>query len=778
MMNRFGILMVMLLSASIRLSAGNDIVFYNANIVDTDKGEVRYNQTVTVRNGLIVSSEPSAARVRPGEMNMTGKFLMPGLIDSHVHYANACRDASSAKSLSELFLKNGVTTVRDVGGNYLFIKEYDRMRQSGELAGPEIYYSSIWAEYPFAMPAVHAVGADSENNPWSRMFSIKDSTDISLEKAVREAYEVGCTGFKLYINYSADDLKRLIPYIRKYGMKVWGHSSQINGADAMQVAASGIDVMSHAYLIPRHYYPAREMSATDREYTSRVLDQMLKNNVVLDVTLKLSQGSGTYFASEIAKMAYQKGVKLVVGTDLPGCEIHNEMEILSRECEIADADILRAATVNGAEILGMKGRLGLIAEGAEADIIVLEENPLTDISALRRIIMTVSDGAVVYRRPSSVGSMNLHNCNVVDVESGKILKRRTIRIKDGIICEISRSSASSPSAEDIDLAGKYVMPGLIDSHVHWGAFTPTDEIAESISKDFLAAGVTTVRDMGSNVLNIKKYNARIKEGAYSGPRVFYSALWAAGDYFMDPGDAIGWEGEGEPPWSRKINISNCTDAQLEQAVLDAKAVGCSGFKLYINYSEEDLRRVIPIMKRNGMKVWSHATQVKGADALQVAGSGVDVVSHAYMLCNDITSRERLSTDELVYLKKVCKTLRSNGVALDATAHISLYEGQMQYSREIISEAYRSGVKIIAGTDFYGNAIYDELVQLVSAGMSEADVLKAATASGAEVLGMKGKLGVVKKGAVADLLILDADPLDDISALKGVRTVIMGGVKQL
>ena len=64
------------------------------------------------------------------------------------------------------------------------------------------------------------------------------------------------------------------------------------------------------------------------------------------------------------------------------------------------------------------------------------------------------------------------------------------------------------------------------------------------------------------------------------------------------------------------------------------------------------------------------------------------------------------------------------------------------------------------------------------GMSVADVLKAATASGAEVLGMKGKLGVVKKGAVADLLILDADPLEDISVLKGVRTVIMGGVKQL
>ena len=179
-----------------------------------------------------------------------------------------------------------------------------------------------------------------------------------------------------------------------------------------------------------------------------------------------------------------------------------------------------------------------------------------------------------------------------------------------------------------------------------------------------------------------------------------------------------------------------------------------------------------------MKVWSHATQVKGADALQVAGSGVDVVSHAYMLCNDITSRDRLSSDELIYLKKVCKTLRRNGVTLDATAHISMYEGKMQYSREIISEAYRSGVKIIAGTDFFGNAIYDELLQLVSAGMSEADVLKAVTSYEAEVLGMKGKLGVVKEGAIADLLILDANPLDDISALKDVGAVIMDGIKRL
>mgnify|MGYP003533077903 CR=1 FL=1 len=92
MKKRLSTLMVMLLSASMSLLADNDIVFYNANVVDTDKGEILYNQTVKVKDGLIVSSEPSGAKVRPGEMDMTGKFRVPGLIDSHVHYANMCVD--------------------------------------------------------------------------------------------------------------------------------------------------------------------------------------------------------------------------------------------------------------------------------------------------------------------------------------------------------------------------------------------------------------------------------------------------------------------------------------------------------------------------------------------------------------------------------------------------------------------------------------------------------------------------------------------------------------
>ena len=774
MTHKLFIFFLMLMSVCTSVHAGGELILYNANVVDTDKGTVLYGRDIAVEDGVIVSVRPSRGRLRRGALDMTGKFVVPGLIDSHVHFANACRTPQAAQKLAGEYLANGVTTCRDVGGNYLFLKEYDRLRGEGRFDGPDVYYSSIWAAEPFDMPSVHAEGAESENNPWSRMFSIRDSSDVALEKAVREAHETGCTGFKLYINYSAEDIARIVEMAGKYGMKVWGHSSQIYGADAMQVASSGVEVMSHAYLLPRHYYPGRHLSPSDREYVGAVLDEMLRNDVVLDMTVFLSYGSGTFFASEVARMAYEKGVSFVTGTDLPGCRLHDEIDMLSEECGIAAVDILRAATVTGARIIGKAGVLGVIAEGAEADMIVLDANPLEDLSALRDICMTVSDGDVVYSRPSAVGSVTLYNCNVVDTKAGKILRGRTIEVRDGIITDISRAAAY-PGEGDVDMTGRYVMPGMIDSHVHWGIFSQTEELSETFSKDFLAAGVTTVRDLGSNYLNISRFNKGVRNGIYAGPRVFYSALWAAGNYFMDPMDSVGWEGTGDPPWSRKLNVSQCTDEEIEKAVLEAKAIGCTGFKLYINYSGQDLDRVVPVMKRHGMKVWSHASQVKGADALAVARSGVDAVSHAYMLCNDLTSRDSLTAAEKDYLRRVFRELRRNKVILDATAHISMYEGEMMYSREIISLAYKAGVKIAAGTDFFGCAIYDEILQLSRCGISNADILRAVTCHGAETLGMEEKLGTIREGAVADLLVLDSDPFEQISALADVRMTYVGGL---
>lgn len=756
-----------IIAASVNALAGNDIVLYNGNIIDTDTGEIRYNSSVYIKDGVIVDIKPSAKRCGKGELDVTGKYILPGLIDSHTHYSYYCEDSLSAASISNLYFRNGVTTVRDVGGNYLYIKEYNDLRNSGDLVGPDIYYSSIWATGEFVMPECHTAGSKEDNTPWSRMLSVKDSTDSALEEAVMQAKSVGCTGFKLYVNYSKSDLERLVPIIKKHGMKIWAHSSQVIGATAMDVAESGVEVMSHAYMIPKYFYPAATLSQNDKEYVSSVLDKMVENNVVLDATYKLSLRNGTTFASEVIKAAYEKGVKLVVGTDLPGCELHNEIELLSKDCGISNIDILRAATVTGAEIIGKKGTLGEIKVGAEADAIILNENPLIDLSALSDIDITISNGQVVYESTStSSDEVVLYNANIVDTEKGCIQHRRTIHIKDGYIAKISRASKTIEE-DQIDMTGKYVMPGLIDAHVHFGNMAQNRDMAARLSEDFLSSGITTVRDMGSNFLNIKRHHEDVAAGLYKGPRVYYSSFWATGNYYMDPLDIIGWEDGPDAPWSRKFSIKDSTDTAIFKAVKEAKDIGCTGFKLYIHYSLDDVRRLVPIAKQLGMKVWAHATQVTGATALEMAESGVDVLSHAYMLCDDIKARESLSHEEIAYVREVCKRLKKNNVVLDITAYISLFDG-LKFSNDVVKVVCEEKVPFVVGTDFFGSAILEEIACLKNAGYSNKDILCALTATGAKILGEQGTLGCVKEGAYADLLILASDPLTDISALQEIE----------
>ena len=104
-----------------------------------------------------------------------------------------------------------------------------------------------------------------------------------------------------------------------------------------------------------------------------------------------------------------------------------------------------------------------ISEGAEADIVVLDGNPLEDISFLRNIEMTISDGKTAYKEDRN--NITLYNANIVDTETGKVKYGRSIRITDGKIAGISRSRKERKEGET-DMSGKFIMPGMIDAHVH------------------------------------------------------------------------------------------------------------------------------------------------------------------------------------------------------------------------------------------------------------------------------------------------------------------------
>ena len=113
-----------------QLLFAGDLVLYNGNIIDVRTGNIAYNQTIHVVDGRIKNISPSSGKLRQGQIDATGKYIVPGLIDSHTHYSNFCIDSIGADTISQLYFRNGVTTVRDVGGNYLYINRFSIFRHS------------------------------------------------------------------------------------------------------------------------------------------------------------------------------------------------------------------------------------------------------------------------------------------------------------------------------------------------------------------------------------------------------------------------------------------------------------------------------------------------------------------------------------------------------------------------------------------------------------------------------------------------------------------------
>ncbi len=375
----------------------------------------------------------------------------------------------------------------------------------------------------------------------------------------------------------------------------------------------------------------------------------------------------------------------------------------------------------------------------------------------------------------------LFNTNWVDVEQGRIVKGITITFKEGVITEISKAGKKIRKGQK-DCTGLYVMPGLIDSHTHWASFGMLPEYMQSMTKSYLADGVTTVRDAGGDMRTIIKYQADLDSGKIVGPTVYMSSFWAGPDYYKGiRRDTKGYK-TVNAPWNMEI-YGSTTVAEYEKAIIEAKEYGCIGLKLYNDITARQLNEIIPLCHKHGIIPWAHFSTYP-ATAMEVVKSGVQTVSHTALIdgikgiamTNDIHKADSIRSLPIhsQYRDSVFKEMVRRGTILDATVKIYMDMGKKHgYVAQYTKEAYRAGVKIAAGTDFlamdkdgFKSIFLDELEQLhQSCGMKTVDVLRAATIVGAEVIGKSGKLGVIRKGAEADFLILKRNPLEDLSALR-------------
>lgn len=377
-----------------------DVVFYNANVVDVERGEIVPGMTVSVRDGMIAKIEKASTRMREGERDLTGLYLMPGLIDSHAHLGD-CESMGWLEDAVKSYLKEGVTTIRDAGGDMRPVKVYKAQLDSGTIVGPDVYFSSFWAgtNYFAGRPRFDTKGYSTENAPWSQCIS--DTTNVrDLERMVIEAKEYGCMGLKLYSDLSAGMLQKIVPLCHKHGLKAWGHA-ETRLANAMEVVKAGVETVSHIYLIVglRNSYSSeyRKRCFDPEEVAHRdsIYKEMIARGTILDATIAVS--SSMKFLYRVVNEAYRAGVKIDAGTDVihRNTIFHKELNLLADSCGMSIPDVLRAATVVGAEVIGQEGKLGIIREGAEADLLVLKSNPLESLAALQQREALYIDGKEV-----------------------------------------------------------------------------------------------------------------------------------------------------------------------------------------------------------------------------------------------------------------------------------------------------------------------------------------------------------------------------------------------
>ena len=388
---------------------------------------------------------------------------------------------------------------------------------------------------------------------------------------------------------------------------------------------------------------------------------------------------------------------------------------------------------------------------------------------------------------------------MIDVTSGRLVEDPVVTIVDGVIESVATGEAPQvEGAEYIDLAGKTILPGLIDMHVHltsdhdvqgYGALAISDERAVISgvvnARTTLMAGFTTVRNVGARSYGDIDLRNAINEGDIPGPRLFVSGppIGITGGHCADnnllpPEYRASGENIADGPWAARAAVRKNNKFGVDLIkTCSTGGVLSKGTKVGApQYTLEELTALTEEAHSHGLKVASHAHGAEGiVNALK---AGVDTIEHASFIDDEGI---RLAKEKGAFLSMdiyVTEFILGAGAQLGILPE-SLEKERMtgKVQRENFRKAHQAGVKMVLGTDA---GVYPhgenarQLSRMVQFGMTPAEALRAATSNAAEALGQKGNFGVIAPRASADIIAVDGNPLADIALLENVTFVMKQG----
>jgi len=425
----------------------------------------------------------------------------------------------------------------------------------------------------------------------------------------------------------------------------------------------------------------------------------------------------------------------------------------------------------------------------------------------------------------------LTQATIVDVASGQLVPGKAVLLKGGdIVAVVDQAKLKDYSAKrTVKLPGKYLMPGLWDTHVHFGGGPALIEENKQLLGLYLAHGITTVRDCAGDLSDtVLDWRDMIKRGKLLGPTIF----------------AAGPKLEGyKPLWKGTIEVGTPEEVSKALDYLQSRSVD------FVKITENTLKPEIYLealrqAKARGMQTSGHLPVQLTLDQMMQAGLG-SIEHQSYALrgatpreaeltaqvaAGKITGREAMrasieSYDEATaratfrrmaaagmsitptlvgsqvtayldqddhandpYLQYIGKGLRKTyewrvqRAAKDDAAAIAYRHAAYEKAASLLPLMQQEGVNIIAGTDagflnsfdYPGKGLHDELGIFVKYGLTPQQALQASVINGPRFLGKQDRYGAVAEGKAADLLVLDANPLQDIANTRKVRMVVSHG----
>lgn len=406
----------------------NHYVMYNARIVHVEDGKVT-NGSLEIKNGYIERVFLKEINIpdKVHKVDLAGKYVIPGLIDMHCHIKEGFAPA---------FVASGVTTVRNTAGNIIELKPM--IEAPIDAPTPRVYSADRMVDGP---PGLW--GPTSEGN------FVTDDPEAARWEVRRQA-EAGAKFIKVYGWIDKKVMEAVVQEARKYNLEVscdLHHASKVNALDAAEV---GVTWFEHASGFAQAMYPGWSVLTNEKEWAidwenpdeqeiKKLCKKMLTYNVKLCPTMMLhdqftnppkfwnseneiphfiKEGIGQHwkqmneqvdlykdqvgfinnFTQAVAKTYYDLGGTVVAGTDFPaggvwtypGMALHRELEIFV-EIGLSELAALQAATIRAARAIELHD-IGIIKEGAVADLVILSENPLEDIRNTQKIDQVIKGG--------------------------------------------------------------------------------------------------------------------------------------------------------------------------------------------------------------------------------------------------------------------------------------------------------------------------------------------------------------------------------------------------